>query len=108
MTNDDGVKWLEIQRVGGGDFQGMVLYTSVLDASIAAEVLNQSDSRSEWKACSFADLYARNAASTAIVTTTPMMSAAPQYRVSTCSAEKQTWVVSSLAVHGSRAANKLH
>lgn len=39
-VNDDGVHWLETQWVGSGDIQGMALYTSVLDAAIAVEVLN--------------------------------------------------------------------
>ena len=46
-VSDDGVQWLETQWVDGGDIPGMALYTSVLDAAIAAEVLNQGDSSSE-------------------------------------------------------------
>ncbi|HBY9539977.1 TPA: hypothetical protein MJA15_002336 [Klebsiella aerogenes] len=55
-VNDDGAKWLETQWVGGGDFQGLALYTSVLDAAIAAEVLNRSDTHSEWKVYPLSDL----------------------------------------------------
>ncbi len=52
--------------------------------------------------------HARNAVSTALVTATPMISPATQYCVSTYSIEKQMWIVSSLAVNGSKPANKLH
>ena len=55
-VNPDGAKWLETQWVGGGDFQGLALYTSVLDAAIAAEVLNKSDTHSEWKVYPLSDL----------------------------------------------------
>lgn len=208
-VNDDGAKSLETQWVGGGDVRGMALYTSVLDSSIAAEVLNQGDSHSEWKVHPFADLnitemmittkarkpeycimlvfgfsvddfrslaltsnlyrslqfpetfaigdgldpennkailkfdeslfegmndywhaeyasycesmenlnvqpldlikqHARRAVSTASVTTTPVVSAASQYCVSTYSMEKHMWVVSSLAISGAKSASKLH
>ncbi|MNH39046.1 hypothetical protein D3C79_1001650 [compost metagenome] len=52
--------------------------------------------------------HACNAVSAAHVTTTPMISAASQYRISTYSIEKQMWIVSSLAVNGSKPANKFH
>jgi hypothetical protein len=208
-VNNDGAKWLETQWVGGGGIQGMALYTSALDASIAAEVLNQSDSHSEWKVYPFSDVnitemmiatktrkpkytimlvfgfsvddfrsliptpnlyrslqfpepftigdgldpvnnkailqfdeslfegmndywheeFARYsesmeslnakpldliqeqaclAVSTASVTTTPVVSAASQYCVSTYSMEKHMWVVSSLAINGAKPANQLH
>ncbi|WP_034461213.1 hypothetical protein [Buttiauxella noackiae] len=55
-VNDDGVQWLETQWVGGGNVQGMALYTSILDAAIAAEVLNQAETPSEWKVYPFSDL----------------------------------------------------
>jgi hypothetical protein len=55
-VNDDGMEWLETQWVGGGDGHGMALYTSILDAAIAAEVLNQGDSPSEWQVYPFSDL----------------------------------------------------
>jgi len=55
-VNDDGVQWLETQWVGGGNVQGMALYTSILDAAIAAEVLNQAETLSEWKVYPFSDL----------------------------------------------------
>ncbi|MGX5028372.1 hypothetical protein ACWKYF_15735 [Enterobacter asburiae] len=208
-VNDNGVQWLETQWVGGGNVQGMALYTSILDAAIAAEVLNQAETPSEWKVYPFSDLnitemmintkahkshygmmlvfgfsiddfrnlilqsdlyrtlqfpesfpigdgldpitnkvilkfneslfegmngywheefpsycesmeilnsqpldfikeHARNAVSTALVTATPMIRPATQYCVSTYSIEKQMWIVSSLAVNGSKPANKLH
>jgi len=208
-VNDDGVQWLETQWVGGGDAQGMALYASILDAAIAAEVLNQAETPSEWRVYPFSDLnitdmmintkahkshygimlvfgfsiddfrnlilqselyrtlqfpesfpisdgldpvtnkailkfdeslfegmngywheefanycesiaklnsqplnlikkHARNALSTALVTATPMISPATQYCVSTYSIEKQMWIVSSLAINGSKPANKLH
>lgn len=207
--NDHGVQWLETQWVGGGDVHGMALYTSILDAAIAAEVLNQGNSSSEWQVYPFSDLnitemtinmkahkshygimlvfgfsiddfrnlifhselyrtlqfpesfpisdgldpltnkailkfdesffegmngywheefthycesmeklnsqpldlikeHARNAVSTALVTTTPMIGPVTQYCVSTYSIEKQMWIVSSLTVNGSEPANKLH
>ncbi|HAV1787546.1 TPA: hypothetical protein JG904_001544 [Enterobacter hormaechei subsp. xiangfangensis] len=208
-TNDDGVQWLETQWVCGGDHHGMALYTSALDAAIAAEVLNQSESPSEWQVYPFSDInitemmintkaqkshygimlvfgfsiddfrnlvihsdlyrslqffesfpigdgldpvtnkailkfderlfeemngywheefenyceamdkrnalsldlikdHARNAVSTALVTSTPMFSASSQYCVTSYSIEKQMWIVSSLAVNGAKPANKLH
>ncbi|HDT1374824.1 TPA: hypothetical protein QHS37_000116 [Enterobacter hormaechei subsp. xiangfangensis] len=208
-VNDDGVHWLETQWVGSGDIQGMALYTSVLDAAIAVEVLNQEESPSEWQVYPFSDInitemmintkahkshygimlvfgfsidnfrnlvstsklyrtlqfpesfpigdgldpvtnkvilkfdesmfegmngywheefdnyceaidlqnslsielikeHARKAVSTAHVTKTPMLSAESQYCVSTYSIDKQMWIVSSLAVNGSKPANKLH
>lgn len=208
-VNGDGVQWLETQWVGGGNVQGMALYTSILDAAIAAEVLNQAETPSEWKVYPFSDLnitemmintkarnshygimlvfgfsidafrnlilqtelyrtlqfpesfpigegldpvtnkailkfdkslfegmngywheeftsyiesmeslnsqpisfikeHARNAVSTALVTATPMITPETQYCVSTYSIEKQMWIVSSLAVNGSKPANKLH
>lgn len=207
--NEEGATWLETQWVGGGGLQGMALYTSVLDAAIAAEVLNQSDSHSAWKVYPFSDLnitemmmtmkthkpeytimlvfgfsvddfrnlvvastlyrslqfpesftigdeldpvnrkailkfdaslfermndywheefasycesmetlntqpltliqkHARNAVSTACVTTLPVVSATSLYCVSTWSIEKKMWIVSSLAVKGVKPANKLH
>lgn len=208
-VNDDGVQWLETQWVGGGNLHGMALYTSILDAAIAAEVLNQAETPSEWKVYPFSELnitemmintkahksdygimlvfgfsidafrnlilhsdlyrtlqfhesfpigegldpvknkvilkfaeslfeemdsywheeftsycesmeklnsqpidlikeHARNAVSTALVTTTPMISPTTQYCVSTYSIEKQMWIVSSLAVNGSKPVNKFH
>lgn len=59
-VNDDGVQWLETQWVGGGNFQGMALYTSILDAAIAAEVLNQAETLSEWKVYPFSAEHYRN------------------------------------------------
>ena len=116
--NDDGVHWLETQWVGSGDIQGMALYTSVLDAAIAVEVLNQEESPTEWQVYPFSDINitemmintkaARKAVSTAHVTKTPMFSAESQYCVSTYSTDKQMWIVSSLTVNGSKPANKLH
>ncbi|MFB6327440.1 hypothetical protein ACE8EZ_15270 [Pantoea deleyi] len=55
-VNDDGIQWLETQWVGGGNVQGMALYTSILDAAIAAEVLNQAETPSEWKVYPFSYL----------------------------------------------------
>lgn len=55
-ANDDGDKWLETQWTGGGDFQGIVLYTSVPDAIIAAKALNKSDTHSQWKVYLLSDL----------------------------------------------------
>lgn len=208
-VNDDGVRWLETQWVGSNDVQGMALYVSLLDAAIAAEVLNKGGSKVEWQVYPFADLnitemmismkarkpeycimlvfgfsiddfrhlvlhsrlyrslhfpesfpisdgldvvsnkailkfnqtlfeamnkywheefanycesteqqnllpfglikeHARTAVPTAMVTTTPIVSAASQYCVSTYSIEKQMWIVSSLDVHGAKPANKLH
>lgn len=52
--------------------------------------------------------HARTAVSTAMVTTTPIVSATSQYCVSTYSIEKQMWIVSSLDVHGAKPANNLH
>jgi len=52
--------------------------------------------------------HARTAVSTAMVTTTPIVSAASQYCVSTYSIEKQMWIVSSLDVHGAKPANNRH
>lgn len=54
--NADDVHWLETQWVGGSDVQGMAMYTSVLDAAIAAEVLNQGSSTPDWQIYSFDDL----------------------------------------------------
>lgn len=208
-VNDDGVRWLETQWVGGSDVQGMALYVSLLDAAIAAEVLNKSGSTAEWQVYPFADLnitemmisvkarkpeycimlvfgfsiddfrhlvlhsglyrslqfpesftisdrldpvtnkvilkfneslfegmneywhegfanycesieqqnslpfelikeHARTAVSTAMVTTTPIVSAASPYCVSTYSIVKQMWIVSSLDVDGAKPANNLH
>lgn len=55
-VNEDGVRWLETVWAGGDDFQGMALYTSALDAAIAAEVLNQVNPSSEWQHYSLSDL----------------------------------------------------
>jgi len=55
-VNDNGVQWLETQWVGDGDIHGMALYTSILDAAIAAEVLNQGDRPSVWQVYPFSDL----------------------------------------------------
>lgn len=111
-VNDDGARWVEAQWVGSGDFQGMALYTSILDASIAAEVLNLCASHSEWNVypqpLDFIKEHARLAVSSATVTTTPVVSAASQYCVSRYSVEKQMWIVASLAVNGTKPANKLH
>ncbi|MGL4725390.1 MAG: hypothetical protein ACRCWW_12935 [Scandinavium sp.] len=52
--------------------------------------------------------HARNAVSTALVTSTPMLSTSSQYCVTSYSIEKQMWIVSSLAVNGAKPANKLH
>ncbi|MFK3660151.1 hypothetical protein ACI2I2_06455 [Scandinavium sp. NPDC088450] len=208
-VNDDGVNWLQTQWVGGGELHGMALYTSKLDAAVAAEVMNQRENSTAWQVYSFSDInitemminvksqkpnygimlvfgfsiddfrhlilhsnlyrslqfpesfpigdgldpitnkailkfnesffegmndywheefasycetmdkqnslpfdlikeHARNAVSAALVTTTPIISAASQYCVSTYSIEKQMWVVSSLSVGGAQPANKLH
>ncbi|MBJ9119782.1 hypothetical protein I5466_03070 [Citrobacter koseri] len=208
--NHDGAKWLETQWVGGRDFQGLALYTSVLDAAIAAEVLNQSDTHSEWKVYPLSDLnitemmismkarqkeeynvmivfgysiddfrnlelytdlyrslqfpdsfpisegldpvnnkvilnfgtsnfeymndywheeftsycesievlnaqpfdyikeHAHHAVESAQVTRTPVAGSKSQFCVSTYSIEKQMWVVSSSAIHGTKPANNLH
>ncbi|MGV3344832.1 hypothetical protein ACGVWS_03480 [Enterobacteriaceae bacterium LUAb1] len=55
-VNEDGVRWLETQWVGGGDLQGMALYASVLDAAIAAEIMNQGESTKQWQVYPFSDL----------------------------------------------------
>ena len=52
--------------------------------------------------------HARNAVSAPLVTKKPMISDASQYCVSTCSGEKEMWIVSSLAVSDLKPANKLH
>lgn len=55
-VNADGVRWLETLWAGGDEFKGMAVYTSSLDAAIAAEVLNQESNASEWQHYPLSDL----------------------------------------------------
>jgi hypothetical protein len=52
----DGIHWLEPQWIGGNNEQGIALYTSQLDAAIAAIISNQQNTGELWTVYPFVDM----------------------------------------------------